>query len=287
MPEGREFGPLVARRGKEPKPFLKWAGGKAQLLGQLSKWLPADFETYVEPFLGGGALFFRLMPNKAILADLNTELMNVYRVIQSDARLLMEKLDTHEPKKRDKEYFYEVRDDLVPEELDPVSRAARTIFLNKTCYNGLYRVNAEGRFNVPFGRYKNPMLYDEANLLAVSQTLQGKLLMAADYQRTVGYARAGDFVYLDPPYQPLSKTANFTSYTSGSFTESNQKELASAFSELDERGCKVLLSNSATSYVKEIYDGYEFVSVKATRAISSKAETRGEIEELLILNYKV
>ncbi len=283
---GPQFGPLIARPAKEPTPFLKWAGGKTQLLGQITSWFPTEFETYIEPFLGGGAVFFRLMPHRAILADLNAELMNVYRVIQSDVILLKERLDEHKPRKSDRDYFNKVRD-RVPEELDPISRAARTIFLNKTCYNGLYRVNAEGRFNVRFGRYENPRLYDEANLIAVSHALSGKLLVATDFRQTIAYARKGDFVYFDPPYQPLSDTANFTSYTKDSFTESDQKEVASAFSDLDKRGCKVVLSNSATDDVRELYDGFHIVSVKANRAISSKAETRGEIEELLILNYEL
>ncbi len=283
---GRQFGPLLVRPAKEPSPFLKWAGGKSQLFAQMREWFPSEFDVYVEPFLGGGAVFFRLLPDRAILSDLNAELMNVYRTVQSDVHPLMKVLDEHELRKTDKDYYYKVRE-WIPETLDPVARAARTIFLNKTCYNGLYRVNSKGQFNVPFGRYKNPQLYDEDNLLACSQALQGKLLLAADYQHAMAYARQGDFVYLDPPYQPVSETANFTSYTKDAFTETDQKELASAFSELDRRGCKVILSNSATDYVRELYDGYEIISLKATRAISSKAETRGEIEELLIMNYEV
>lgn len=289
MPRGgkRRFGSLVAKPSVSPTPFVKWAGGKTQLLSQMERWFPEDHEAYFEPFMGGGAVFFHLLPGKARLADLNEELMNVYQVVKSDVKLLMKRLDEHKPKATDEVYYYETRDGQDPKELDDVSRAARTVFLNKTCYNGLYRVNSKGQFNVPFGRYKNPRLYDRGNLIACSQALKEIVLATSDYKDLLTRANRGDFIYLDPPYQPLSKTANFTSYTKNSFSEVDQKELAKVFSDLDNKGCKVMLSNSATELVRSLYDGFNLQVLKAKRAISSNAQTRGAIDELLIMNYEV
>lgn len=266
-------------------PFLKWAGGKGQLLQQMQEFWPPDWDTYLEPFLGGGAVFLRLAPERAIIGDLNDELMNCYRVVQTDVDLLMEALDEHQPHKTNKQYFYEVRKPN-PAKLNPVDRAARTIFLNKTCYNGLYRVNSKGEFNVPFGRYKNPQLYDEQTLRQCAKVLRTALLATADYRDLLTYARSGDFVYLDPPYQVVSETANFTGYTKDQFAEEDQVQLAEVYTGLDERNCKVMLSNSDTPLVRKLYNEYRIEELKAKRAISSKASTRGEITELLILNYE-
>lgn len=281
----RVFGPLRSYSEEvKPKPFVKWAGGKSQLLEQMNYYFPTEFNAYFEPFLGGGAVFFHLLPKKATLSDSNDELMNVYRVIQKKPVELMQALDGHYPHRKSKEYYYRIRG-LNPEELTPVERAARTIFLNKTCYNGLYRVNSEGKFNVPFGRYKNPTLYDRANILAVSAALSCKTLKTADYRDVCEEARKGDFIYLDPPYQPLSKTASFTSYTKEAFGEREQEELARVFRKLDGRGCRVMLSNSSTSFIRSLYDGYHIVPLRATRAINCKPSGRKAIEELLIMNY--
>ncbi len=279
----REFGSL---RSYLPNaaPFLKWAGGKAQLLKQLSPFFPKEFETYFEPFLGGGAVFFHLRPEKAILSDTNPELVNVFQVVRDDAEALVAALDRHHPHRNSEAYFYRVRKQ-VPSELTTVERAARTIFLNKTCYNGLWRVNAKGEFNVPFGKYKNPTLYKTENLQETCALLQGKIVTVGDYRDICEYPRTNDFVYLDPPYQPLSATSSFTGYTMESFNESDQKELASVFRKLDQRGCKVMLSNSATDSVKNLYQGYRIGRVKAKRAINSQASGRGAIDELLIMNY--
>ena len=248
-------------------------------------WFPKDYHVYIEPFIGAGAVFFYLAPDRAIISDLNRELMDAYLAVQNDPERLMRELDGHNPSKTDEDYYYKVRNELQPEELNLVQRAARTIFLNRTCYNGLYRVNSKGRFNVPFGRYENPRLYDRKNILACSQALQGKLLTSLDYRKALAYANTDDFVYLDPPYQPVSDTAKFTSYTKNSFGEEDQKHLAAAFTVLDDRGCKVMLSNSATDLVRELYRDHHIETVKASRPISSKVETRGEIDELLIMNY--
>ncbi len=254
------------------------------MLGQIKAWFPSRFDTYIEPFLGGGAVFFHLNPRRSVLADANAELMNVYSEVRDEVELLMSELDKHEPHKNEKDYYRLIREQ-VPINLDPPVRAARTIFLNKTCYNGLYRVNSKGQFNVPFGRYRNPRLYDKDNLLACSSVLRGQHLVASDYRVAIRYAREGDFVYLDPPYQPLGGTSNFTAYTKNAFTEDDQRELAAVFGQLDSKGCKVMLSNSSTDFIRDLYADHRLEIVKATRPISSKAETRGEIEELLIMNY--
>jgi DNA adenine methylase len=277
-----------------PFPFVKWAGGKKQLLAQYEPFFPTSFRRYVEPFVGGGAVFFYLYrqdrlagTQPAILVEFLEELVNCYRVIQGQVEDLIAALQAHEPYKGDRDYYYEVRHwDRSPAygQRGDVERAARFIFLNRTCYNGLYRVNQRGQFNVPFGRYRNPTICDADNLRAVHQALQGATLLVGDFERCLDLAEAGDFVYLDPPYHPLSDTANFTSYTSSDFGVEDQRRLAGLFRELDQRGCQVMLSNSCTDLVRELYGDYEQVQVQAARAISSKVSGRGGIPELLIMN---
>jgi DNA adenine methylase len=265
--------------------MLKWAGGKAQLLSQMDPFFPNNFRQYYEPFFGGGAVFFHLRPKKAVLSDLNPELIGVYQVVREHPEALMDALDRHAPNRFSKEYFYKVRDRLDPTTLSPVERAARTIFLNRTCFNGLYRVNAKGKFNVPWGSYKNPILYGREKLLAVSRLLKGKQVLLVDYRRALATANFGDFVYLDPPYHPLSPTSNFTSYTKEDFGEKEQRELADTFRELDQKGVLLMLSNSPTPLVRSLYRGYHLKTLKAKRAISSKGTGRGTIDELLVMNY--
>jgi DNA adenine methylase len=276
-----------------PSPFVKWAGGKGQLLARFEPYFPARFTRYVEPFVGGGAVFFhlhnqgRLEGKEVVLIDGLEELIDAYRVIQTQVEALIAALREHEPHKRDAAYFYQVRNwDRQPgyAERGAVERAARFIFLNRTCYNGLYRVNRRGRFNVPFGRYRNPTICDENNLRAVSRALQGVTLVAGDFARCLDWAGPGAFVYLDPPYHPLSATAHFTSYTAADFDFEDQRRLAAVFADLDQRGCQVMLSNSATGPIREMYAGYEQVEVQAVRAISSKGDSRGAIPELLVMN---
>lgn len=277
----------------EPGPFVKWAGGKSQLLEQFESLFPARFNRYIEPFVGGGAVFFHLfnrgfITNGAILNDLNRELMNCYEVIRDQVEELIEELYRHEPYKTEESYFYEIREwDRKPDfnHRSPAERAARTIFLNRTCYNGLYRVNSRNQFNVPFGRYKNPTICDEENLRAVSQALQGVELRSEDFERCVEWAGPGDFLYLDPPYHPLSETASFTSYTRDDFGEADQIRLAEVFRQLDRKGCIVMLSNSYTSLIQQLYADYRQDIVNATRAISCKGDGRGSIPELVIMNY--
>lgn len=263
------------------RPFLKWAGGKGQLLEQMQRLLPQNYNRYLEPMVGGGALFFHLRPACALLADLNDELINVYRVVRDNVEELIVDLRRH---RNTREYYYAIRD-TDPARLPPVVRASRFIYLNKTCYNGLYRVNRLNRFNVPFGRYKNPDIVNAAGLRAASRALQAADLRTGDFSLVLEYARPGDFIYFDPPYQPLNSTSRFTSYTAGSFGEGEQKRLALVFWELTRRGCLAMLSNSDTPLIRELYRGLRIETVRARRAINSRPDRRGSITELVILNY--
>jgi DNA adenine methylase len=265
-----------------PRPFLKWAGGKGQLLEQYAPLFPRRYQRYHEPFLGGGAVFFRLRPTRATLADGNAELIDCYCAIRGDLRGVLEALRPHV---YDKEHFYAVRA-LDPAGLPLAERAARTIFLNRTCFNGLYRVNSKGRFNVPFGRYDNPTIADVPNLRACAVALRRVRLECAPFASVLERARRGDFVYFDPPYHPVSKTACFTAYGAGGFGAEDQRELARVYAELDRRGVLVMLSNSGAPLVRELYDGFRLVEVRASRAINSKAAKRGAVRELVVLNYR-
>ncbi len=275
-----------AKRRAVPKPFVKWAGGKAQLVPHFLCVFPSPdggFQRYFEPFLGGGAVFLALRPRRAVLSDLNDDLMNAWQVVRDEPQALMAALDAHV---YERAHYYRVRA-LDPTTLDPVRRAARFIYLNKTCYNGLYRVNREGRFNVPFGRYpRPPKLYDCANLLAVSRLLRDAELRRAPFEEATADAGPGDFVYLDPPYDPLSRTANFTSYTPGNFTREDQRRLADHVRELDRRGCLVAVSNSDTPDIRELYRGFHIETVRMPRSINCKADGRAPVHELLITNFE-
>jgi DNA adenine methylase len=265
-----------------PRPFLKWAGGKGQLLEQYAPLFPRRYRRYHEPFLGGGAVFFHLRPTRATLADDNAELIDCYRAIREDLRGVLEALRPHV---YEKDHFYAVRA-LDPTGLALAERAARTIFLNRTCFNGLYRVNSKGRFNVPFGRYDNPTIADVPNLRACAVALRRVRLECAPFASVVERARRGDFVYFDPPYHPVSKTACFTAYGAGGFRAEDQRELARVYAELDRRGVLVMLSNSDAPLVRELYDGFRLVEIRASRAINSKATKRGAVRELVVLNYR-
>jgi DNA adenine methylase len=280
-PIGRKLVPAPVR----VTPFLKWAGGKSQLLATYAQFFPEKYNNYFEPFIGGGAVFFHLKSSNrklnATISDCNLELTNCYDVIRTDAERLIKALARH---RNESEYFYAVRAQ-DPTKLSPVERAARLIFLNKTCFNGLYRVNRKGNFNVPFGRYDNPKFCHPENLLAVSEALQDVHILNTTYDKAVEKATTSDFVYFDPPYQPLSSTASFTSYTENSFGLADQQKLSALFRKLSARGCKVMLSNSDNELVRELYKEFRIETVRATRAINCKADRRGQISELLILNY--
>ncbi len=268
-----------------PKPFLKWVGGKRQLILQMNDYFPKEFNKYIEPFVGGGAIFFYLLPETAILIDVNKELINTYNIIKNNVSELIKSLKNH---KNEKDYYYEVRSkDRNPEEynkLSDVNKASRTIYLNRCCFNGLYRVNSKGQFNVPFGKYKNPKFCDEENLVAIHKALQNALLINDSFEKCLDFAEKGDFIYFDPPYVPISSSANFTSYTKGNFGKEDQIRLFNVYKNLDERGCKVMLSNSYSDFILDLYKDYQINILYAKRAINSDGSKRGEIKELLITN---
>jgi DNA adenine methylase len=275
-------------------PFVKWAGGKTQLIPELDKCIPNDFDRYFEPFLGGGAFFFYIVSQKhlhftAHLSDVNKELINAYSVVKNDVEKLIELLRYHEKeyKKNPRDYYYKLRAEFKP--LNNIEAAARFITLNKTCYNGLYRVNKNGMFNVPIGKYKNPLICDSENIRNVSLALRHSdaHILVCDYKEILETAKENDFVYLDPPYKPSSPTANFTGYTNDGFGDRDQIRLRDVFKRLDRRGCKVLLSNSDTSFVRELYGDYHahIKEVNALRAINCKGSKRTGHTELLIRNY--
>lgn len=267
------------------KPFLKWVGGKSQLLKELDKRKPVEFQTYFEPFLGGGAFYFHLQPTGAVLSDINSELINAYQVVSNNVEELIYDLKKH---KYDEGYYYELRDlDRRSDfsNIDPVTKASRLVYLNKTGYNGLYRVNSRGHYNVPFGRYTNPNFCDATNLRACSRVLQSAKISQQSFLDILEQVSAGDFVYLDPPYVPLSKTASFTSYASSGFGEQQQKELRDMCYELDHMGVKFMLSNSATVSIEQLYKGFHIDLVQATRMVNSQASKRGRVGELIVRNY--
>ena len=272
------------------KPFLKWVGGKQQLLSQFEEYFPIDFQRYVEPFVGGGAVFFHLwstkrLPKESFLFDNNEELINVYRVVRDNVDELIELLAQHKAR-HSKDYYYEIRNlDRKKVHLTDEERAARMIYLNRTCYNGLYRVNSKGQFNVPIGSYRNPKILHEDVLRAANTALQDVTIEVADFREVVDFAQAGDFFYFDPPYDPLSKTASFTSYTANNFGDEDQRDLAQTFKKLTEKGCLCMLSNSYTPFILDLYQDFRIETVQARRAVNSDANGRGSISEVVVLNY--
>jgi DNA adenine methylase len=269
---------------RKPRPFLKWAGGKSRLLSALARRVPEGFKTFHEPFLGGGALFFHLAGSgrlsRACLSDINHPLVDTYRGVQCAVDEVIERLGEH-AERHDRDHYYQVRDaDSSPEDL--AARAARMIYLNRTCYNGLYRENRAGRFNVPMGRYSNPRICDEENLRAASRALAACLIECRPYSEILARAREGDLVYFDPPYHPVSRTASFTSYDRNGFSEDDQAELSRIFRVLAQRGVFVLLSNSDTPFIRRLYDGFPRDRVAVARAISCRADRRGPAGELII-----
>jgi DNA adenine methylase len=261
-----------------PRPFLKWAGGKGQLLGEILRRFPQTFRRYHEPFLGGGAVFFGLTPSRATISDINHELVDTYSAIKDDVEAVITALQRH---RASEEYFYKVRAQPA-EGLTAVASAARTIFLNRTCYNGLYRVNRRGEFNVPFGRYDNPTICDPENLRLASLAMHSVEIRhesAFDIGKRV---QTGDLVYFDPPYDPISATASFTAYARFVFGKDEQAQLAEVFRKLAERGVSVVLSNSDTPFIRELYKDFKIDTVYARRAINSRADRRGHVAEVIV-----
>jgi DNA adenine methylase len=265
---------------------VKWVGGKRQLLPLIKENLPAQINRYLEVFFGGGALFFNIEAQSSIINDINPELINVYQTIKDQHLELIKKLKKHKLK-HSESYYYKVRA-LLPREMSRVERAARFIYLNKTCFNGLYRENSKGQFNVPCGRYTNPNIVDEENIQCLNKYFKetNVIIENMSYQDfLLKHAQAGDFIYLDPPYFPLKKNS-FTKYNKTDFLENEQIKLANLFKELDQKGCKLLLSNSNTSFIKKLYKDFKIIEVSATRAINSNGQKRAKAKiEVLVKNY--
>ena len=280
----------MAKNNKLVAQFLKWVGGKRQLMPTIVEHLPENIKDYkyIEPFIGGGAVLFNLQPKNAIINDFNEELINVYQVIKNNLDELIIDLKKH---KNEADYFYSIRSlDRNSEfkKLTAVKRASRIIFLNKTCFNGLYRVNNAGEFNSPFGRYKNPNIVNEPTLKAVNKFLNNNNIEinSGDYSEILKQADKKCFVYLDPPYHPISESSNFTGYVQGGWNIYDQIDLKTACDELHKRGVKFLLSNSSADFIKDLYKDYKITIVKANRAINSNGADRGEVDEVLIRNYE-
>jgi len=297
---------------RQVKPFLKWAGGKSQLIDQISSYLPSSFKTgsvkkYFEPFLGGGALYFWLANRYdfecAYLYELNPSIALCYRVIQRDVKKLAEELYELEieylsrTEKEREEYYYEKREEFngclrTESTGNHLRQAALLIFLNKTCFNGLYRVNSKGEFNVPFGRYKKPTICNRENLFSVRELLKKAEIVCGDFELCLEHADSESFVYFDPPYRPISTTSVFTSYSKDTFDDGEQKRLRDVFGVIDGRGAHVMLSNSdpkninpADLFFDDLYCGYTIKRLNATRSINCNAEKRGAITEILVMNY--
>lgn len=273
------------------KPFVKWAGGKTQVLDKLKELLPSKFETYYEPFIGGGALFFNIAPSSAVIADSNSELIAAFKCFQKDNEysMLIDELLKHQSN-HNEEYYYSVRDmDRTPEYGDlPIHvKAARMIYLNKACFNGLYRVNSKGYFNVPSGKYKTVNAYDKELFDNLHEYLSNNKLkiLNDDFEKVVRTAKQNDFVYFDPPYDTFDEQKNFTTYTKNTFGKEEQARLAKVYKELSDKGVYVMLSNHNTSYVNELYKGFKIQVINAKRSINSKADGRGNVEEVIITNY--
>lgn len=278
----------MVEKDKLVVPIVKWVGGKRQLIDEITPLLPGRITAYCEPFLGGGAVLFSIRPPRAIVNDLNADLITVYEVVRDNIEELIASLKKHE---NTSEYFYAIRDMDRDKEryqaMSGIEKASRLIYLNKTCFNGLFRVNSSGEFNSPFGNYKNPNIINEQGLRAVSAFFNASdiTFYREDFAETLNRVEKGGFVYLDPPYDPVSDTASFTGYSKDGFDRNEQIRLKRCCDDLTRRGIKFLLSNSATEFIKDLYREYNITIVKAKRAINADAGKRGAIEEVLIRNY--
>lgn len=283
---------MVSKKNVLVKPFVKWAGGKKQLLPEIKKNLPAKINNYYEPFVGGGAVFLDLQLNKVIINDYNEELINSYKVIKNNVNELIDLLKKHK-KNNCREYYYKIRAWDRNGEINTKSateRAARFIYLNKTGFNGLFRVNSQGQINVPYGSYKNPSIFSEEVLIAVSNYLNSVdiKILNGDYSISLEKAKRGDFVYLDPPYAAISDDKkSFVGYTLNGFNDNEQLRLKNKFDELTNRGVNAMLSNSKVPLILELYKSklYNIKTVKANRSINSNKDDRGPVDEVLIMNY--
>ncbi len=277
----------IEQQPREAAPFVKWAGGKGRLLSQLRPLLPPGIARmrHVEPFVGGGALFFARLPERALLTDINPALVATYAAVRDDVRSVIDDL-RRLASRHSKESYYEVRERYNTEGCVSIpKRAAMFIYLNRTCFNGLHRVNRKGEFNVPVGSYKNPRILNENGLHAASAALQGAELGCAGFESLLERAKPGDFVYFDPPYEPVSETASFTSYARDGFSREDQTRLREVYRALDRRGCRLMLSNSNVPFIRKLYRGFRIDAVAAPRAINCNAKKRGKVTELVVRNY--
>lgn len=288
-PSWRSWGGFWYNSSMTLKPFTKWTGGKRKLLTQLHEHLPFEYNRYFEPFVGGGALFFDLAPENAVINDFNEELINTYLQIRDNPEALLDLLHIHQ-ENNSKEYYLNVRSvdrDGRIETMSDVERAARILYMLRVNFNGLYRVNSKNQFNVPYGRYKNPKIVDSELILSVSRYLNDNniLIMQGDFVTAVEEAVAGDFVYFDPPYVPITATSSFTSYTHEGFSDQDQRRLRDTFIDLDRRGVNVMLSNSSSPVVEELYAGFNISRVDVSRTNGASNSSRGKIQEIIVRNY--
>jgi len=273
------------------KPFVKWAGGKRQIIDKLKEYVPDEYDTYYEPFVGGGALLFELAPKKAVINDLNEELMNVYNCLCNEEKFKkMCNLLNHYEAEHSEEFYYEIRNKdknkNAYNRLSNYTKAARTIYLNKACFNGLYRVNSKNEFNVPFGKKTKINTYEGSNLITVSNylTMNDIKIQSVDFEESLKTAKKGDFVYIDPPYD--SDTSTFNNYTEDGFGKEEQRRLAQVYKDLDKRGVYVMLSNHNTTLINELYKNYHIHIIEAKRNINANGKKRGKVEEVIITNYE-
>lgn len=280
------------RDSTQPRPFLKWVGGKGKLIPELSKYYPESFNKYFEPFVGGGAMFFSANAPKAHINDMNSVLICAYKHIRDDVEKLINELDTLQEFYWDlpdieskKELYLEKRSVFNELKNDEFEKTVLLIFLNKTCFNGMYRENSKGGFNVPFGKHQKPTISDSINLRNVSKSLKNVEITSGSYEEAIKKAKKGDFIYFDPPYQPLNPTSSFTSYQAGGFDVEDQKKLRDAFKNLSDKGCYVMLSNSNSPIILELYKDFEIHEIMAARSINSVGSGRGKIVEVLVTNY--
>ena len=273
------------------KPFVKWAGGKRQIIDKLKEYVPDEYDTYYEPFVGGGALLFELAPKKAVINDLNEELMNVYNCLCNEEKFKkMCNLLNHYEAEHSEEFYYEIRNKdknkNAYNRLSDYTKAARTIYLNKACFNGLYRVNSKNEFNVPFGKKTKINTYEGSNLITVSNylTMNDIKIQSVDFEESLKTAKKGDFVYIDPPYD--SDTSTFNNYTDDGFGKEEQRRLAKVYKDLDKRGVYVMLSNHNTNLINELYKDYHIHIIEAKRNINANGKKRGKVEEVIITNYE-
>ncbi len=281
---------------KPAKPFVKWVGGKSKLIPEISKLIPNKINNYYEPFMGGGALFFelsnkKLITNHSYINDINKKLMNCYEIIKQDPDSLIKLLKNIEKEYKklnldnQKKYFYQIRQEYNQNSLDNLTYCAYLIFLNKTCFNGMYRENSKGEYNIPFGDQPNPTICDVGNIQAVSHTLHDTHITSTSFEESIKTCKKSDFIYFDPPYYPLNTTANFTNYSKNNFTFKEQIKLSETFKQLHQKGCFVMLSNSNTDFIRKLYQPFNIHEVYSARSINSKGEKRGKIKELIITSY--